>query len=164
MKFSTHPATILIIAASTLAIVTALTAQYAFGLRPCELCIAERIPVVVAGLLAAALAFGSVPQKWRNGLLGVAAALYLGNSGLAIYHVGVEQHWWVNASCSGGDAAVDVGGADFLASLNKPVVVRCDQPAWAWHGITLAAMNVVFCLGVGMLALGLLIRGKRYGW
>lgn len=164
MKFSTHPATILVIAASTLAIATALIAQYGFGLRPCELCYAERVPVAIAGLLAAA-AFCGARQKWRNGLIGAAAMLYLGDSGLAFYHVGVEQHWWVHASCSGGvPAVVDVGGADFMASLNQPAVARCDQPAWAWRGITLAAMNVVYCLGVGLLALGLLIRGKRYGW
>lgn len=164
MKFSIHPATIFVIAASVAAIATALTAQFGFGLQPCELCLAQRIPMLVAGLLAAGSAYPGLPIGLRNGLIAVAGVLYLGNSGLAFYHVGVEQHWWASACTSGGGVTVDVGGADFLASLNQPAKVSCDQPAWEWHGVTMAAMNIFYSMGVGIVTLGLLIRGKRYGW
>lgn len=164
MKFSTHPATIFVIAVCVAAIASALAAQYGFGLKPCELCLAQRIPFLVGGLLGAASAYPGLATGLRNGLIALAGVLLLGNSGLAFYHVGVEHHWWASSCSSANSPPVDVSGADFLASLNRPATVSCDQPSWEWHGITMAAMNIVYSFGAGVVTLGLLIKGKRYGW
>lgn len=144
-----------VLAVSVAALAVALTAQFGFSLRPCVLCLAQRVPFVVAGLLAAGALL--VPERWRRPLLLLAGLAFLVNAGIAVYHVGVEQKWWASAVCPAGDApglSVD----DLAALMQKPAEVRCDEPAWAWHGVTMAAMNVVFS---GLLAVVVLAAAGR---
>jgi hypothetical protein len=37
--------------------------------------------------------------------------------------------------------------------MTRPAQVRCDQPPWSFHGITMANLNVPFSLAVGLFAL-----------
>ena len=76
---------------------TALGFEHIGGFIPCKLCLAQREPyyagVPVALLAAAGAAFG-----WRNcfvrGMLVIAALLMSYSVILAVYHSGVEWHWW----------------------------------------------------------------------
>ena len=131
------------------ALAFALVAQYGFGLRPCNLCLIQRVPFVLAALLGLAALKDGLPT---GTLLRIAGILLLINGGIAIYHVGVEQHWWASAVCSGspqGAMAVD----DLLAEMTKAAEAQCDTPAWSFHGITMAALNVPFSALFGLLVL-----------
>jgi disulfide bond formation protein DsbB len=131
------------------ALALALAAQYGFGLRPCNLCLIQRIPFA----LAAALAAGALRPGWPGGLLlRLAGALLVVNGAIAVYHVGVEQHWWASAVCSG-SAQAAIAVEDLLAELNRPAEAQCDTPAWSFHGVTMAVLNVPFStlLGLGVL-------------
>jgi disulfide bond formation protein DsbB len=147
-----------VLAVSALALAFALVAQYGFGLRPCVLCITQRVPFVVAGGLGA-LALLAVMRRWRRLLMTVAGLAFLVNSGIAVYHTGVEQKWWQSACASSESGPVDVN--DLAAMMSKPVEARCDEPAWAWHGITMAAMNIVFSGGLAVVTLVLARRMKE---
>jgi disulfide bond formation protein DsbB len=147
-----------VLAVSAAALAAALIAQYGFGLRPCVLCITQRVPFVIAGGLAA-LALTGRAAPWRRGLMALAGLAFLINSAIAVYHVGVERKWW-QSSCApaeGGPVAV----TDLAAMMSKPVEVRCDEPAWAWHGITMAAMNIVFSGGLAVVVLALTRRMEK---
>ncbi len=151
---SARLAPLFVLATCAGAMATALIAQYVFGLKPCELCLIQRVPFVVAGLLA--LITLMRPRLSRL-LLPLAALLLLGNAGIAFYHVGVEQHWWASA-CSGKAAAISL--SDLAAQMAKPVEARCDEPSWEWHGITMALMNVPFSALLGVITLGLFLKAK----
>lgn len=143
-----------IAAACALALATALTAQYVFGLMPCNLCLIERVPFALAGLLGVV---ALVSGRHRPALLMLAGALLLLNGVIAFYHVGVEQHWWASAVCAKAEgAAVDV--SDLAAAMSRPAEVPCDQPAWSFQGITFAAMNIIYSGGLGALAV---LRARR---
>ena len=99
----TCPAFILFILGgiSFAALSAALISQFFFGLYPCELCIYQRIPYAVVVLLAI---FGYAAAKMMSPKFGIfnialCGIAFLINSGIAFYHVGVEQHWWVSG-CS----------------------------------------------------------------
>ena len=132
-----------------------LAAAFAFeffgGLLPCKLCIWQRWPhvlvvlVTVWGLLSlrASLVFVLI------------AGLALSNAGLSFYHIGVEQQLWQGpASCS---SALDVGlsSSDMLDLLLATPVIRCDEIAWSFLGISMAGWNMLFSLAQAGLA------GKR---
>ena len=120
----------------------------------------EAVPAIVAGALAALALLPRVGERARRLLLVVAGLAFLVNAGVAVYHVGVEQKWWVSGCVPTEDAAVQV--TDLAAMMAKPVEARCDEPAWEFHGITMAAMNIPFSAGlalVTLLALGL--GGRR---
>jgi disulfide bond formation protein DsbB len=48
-----------------------------------------------------------------------------------------------------------------MAQMSKPVEVACDQPAWAWHGITMAAMNIPFSAALAVFALAATVKRDR---
>jgi disulfide bond formation protein DsbB len=79
----------LMLAASAVALATALTAQYAFGLEPCVLCQYQRIPYWTAGAIA--LAAILVPVSDRRGIAWTLAVVFACGAALAVYHFGVEQ-------------------------------------------------------------------------
>ncbi|MBR9972261.1 disulfide bond formation protein B [Magnetospirillum sulfuroxidans] len=146
-----------VLAVSVVALATAYTAQYGFGLRPCVLCLTQRVPFAIAGLLAVLALLR--PLSWQRLLMTLAGLAFLINAGIAVYHVGVEQKWWESA-CSGSDGA-KVSMADLSALMRKPAEARCDEPAWEWHGVTMAGMNIAFSGGLALLVLSALGRKGR---
>lgn len=146
-------APLFVLAACVLALASAYTAEYGFGLKPCELCLIQRVPFGVAGLLALLALSPRLGNRWRRALVLLAALAFAINSGIAVYHVGVEQHWWASRCAAAPSGPLDV--SDLAAMMSKPVAARCDEPAWAWHGITMAAMNIVFSAGLALVTLGL---------
>jgi len=113
----------------------------ALGFAPCELCVLQRWPHVAAAVLGGAVAL----LGFRRGLaaLGLAAALLA--VALAAYHTGVEQGWWAGPqACSGGLGDLGaVSTQELLSRIRGAQVVRCDQPAWMFLGLSMAAWNAI---------------------
>lgn len=128
---------------------TALTTQYGFGLQPCILCFYQRIPYVVAGILMLIAVLPRLPSRWRLVLVALAGLAFAVDSGIAVFHVGVEHHWWESA-CVGGVNPEAASVEDLQALLAGPPPVPCDRIPWAIFGISMAGWNAVFaaCLAV----------------
>lgn len=144
-----------IAAASAAALATGYVAQYGFGLQPCILCLYQRIPFAAAAVLSGLALLPLLSRELRAALLGLAGLGLLVNAGIAVYHTGVEQLWWAGTeACSGGAAATAAMTIEQMQEmLNRPAQVRCDQPAWSFHGITMAMLNVPFSLALGLFGL-----------
>ena len=139
-----------LVAVSAGALGSAFIAQYGFGLEPCDLCIYQRIPFAVTGLLGMAALAATRSRAVLVGLVALAAAAFLINSGIAFYHVGVERHWWAS-TCSGG-AEGPMTTADLMAALQKPARRSCDEVNWTIMGISVASWNVLFSGGLAVMA------------
>lgn len=130
-------------AASILALAAAYTAQYGFGLFPCELCLYQRIPYAIAiglGLMAAFL-----NPAFARMALGACGLTFLVGAAIAAFHVGVEQHWWEGTdSCGMNLNATDI---EVLREqiMNAPRA-RCDQAPWSFLGISMAGYNGIASL------------------
>lgn len=124
-----------------LSLTAALTGEHVFGLRPCLLCLYERIPYVIGGAVAAAMIL--LPTSPRLRFLGVTLCLlaFLGNTGLGIYHVGVEYQWWAAPACTGDVSSASLD--DLRAALSQPAPPACDEVQWTLFGISLAGYNTV---------------------
>ncbi len=161
MKFTVTQSSLMPLVASFLAIAVALTVQFGLGWRPCELCLLQRIPILLAGLAAAGSLYPARGRVAHDVLVVIAALFFLGTAVLAAYHAGVEQHWWTFESACSSDPSHTEVVVDFAQAMSQPVVVRCDQPPWQWHGITLASLNVAYCVLVSLVTVGLLIGERR---
>jgi disulfide bond formation protein DsbB len=152
----------LLLAASAATLGAALVSQYVFGLAPCVLCIYQRWPYVAVMVLAAgAWALGRNP-KGRAALLGLCAVALLIGTGIAVYHVGVEQHWWQGTAECTADSLNEAKTVDQLrAMLETAPVVRCDEVAWSLFGISMAGYNVLVSLGLAALSLIAAVRTAR---
>src|SRR5262249_49117486 len=107
-----RPAVVAAIAVAVAGAATILGAwffQYGLGLRPCPLCLEQRIPSYVAIRLAVIVAIAAAraapraAPRWlvTGGLALIAAAMLIG-VGLGVYHAGVEWKWWAGPQdCSG---------------------------------------------------------------
>ena len=134
-----------------------------WGLAPCALCLWQRWPYwVAAGLAAAGVV---VAGRGRAVLLGLAALGAFASAAIGGFHVGVEQGWWPSplpgcaaATASGGALSIDEMMRGLAAVPNKP----CDAPTFLIPGLPLsmAAMNLIYGLGLGALALALARRGR----
>ncbi|MCY4231722.1 MAG: disulfide bond formation protein B [Alphaproteobacteria bacterium] len=153
MQVLLHPA---VLATGSL---TALAAAFAFqhlgGLEPCSLCIWQRWPHVATALFAV-LSLG-LRQPGAAVALGMAGLAALAGTGLAGFHIGVEQHWWPGlAACEGGSSAKTV--AELREHLLNAASTRCDEVAWSFLGLSMAAWNGLLSLALLGLAAGALKR------
>jgi disulfide bond formation protein DsbB len=154
---------VLIIAAlAAAAPLFALGSETWWGLAPCALCLWQRWPYwAAAGLAALGLV---VPGRGRAVLLGLAALGAFTSSAIGGFHVGVEQGWW--PSPLPGCASPVASGADSIDDMMRSLAAApskpCDAATYLIPGLPLsmAAMNLIYGLGLGALALALARRGR----
>lgn len=140
-------AAVVLLVASAGALGFALGAQYLGGLAPCPLCVYQRWPYA----LVIALAGAALVAPWPRALLALCALALAGNAALAGYHVGVEQGWFaLPAGCQ----AVGIGATtvDELRALLAAAPPRCDEVAWSFLGLSMAAWNGLLALGLAVVA------------
>jgi disulfide bond formation protein DsbB len=137
--------------------------QYGVGLKPCPLCLEQRYPYYFAIPLAALVMMGDQVGSSRKVLVAALGAIALGmlwNAGLGTYHAGVEWKLWAGPrDCSGALESLGNAGS-LLDTLDKISVVRCDEAAWRFLGVSLAGYNAVISLGLAAVA----AWGAFAGW
>jgi len=130
--------------------------QYVVGLPPCPLCLEQRVAYYVAIPLAMmillGLSVGASRKVMLAAMLAIAAAM-LWNTGLGVYHSGIEWHWWPGPQDCSGPAANLSGGGSLLQQIQRTTVVRCDEAAWRFLGLSLAGYNAVISLALAAVAL-----------
>jgi disulfide bond formation protein DsbB len=124
-------------------------------LRPCPLCLEQRWPYYIAiplALIIAAAAWKRAPRIAVVGGLIVLALLMLWGAYLGVFHAGVEWKLWAGPTdCSG---AAELGPAtDLLKRLQNLTIIRCDEAAWRFLGISLAGYNALIAGALTLVAL-----------
>jgi disulfide bond formation protein DsbB len=131
---------IAVIGAAMLA--AAFVMQWGFGVRPCILCLYERVPyAAVVAIAVAGLLFAAAPQAQRWLIRGCGVVFTLGAL-LAAYHVGVENHWWVSAVGCEVKALPTFSVQDLRTSALTPLK-PCDEVDFRVLGLSLAGWNAV---------------------
>jgi disulfide bond formation protein DsbB len=158
-------AALVIAVAGAAAILGAWFFELVLKLAPCPLCLEQRIPYYVAiplALMILAATFAKNAPRWALlGGLAIIAAAMLWNAGLGAYHAGIEWKWWPGPQdCSG--PISDLGSAgSLLRQLQTVNVVRCDEAAWRFLGLSLAGWNVLLSLGLAAVALWAVLTAAR---
>jgi disulfide bond formation protein DsbB len=127
------------------ALLVAYYAEIVHQLEPCILCVYQRIPfalVIISGFTGI---FRPKLLKWTLTFSGIA---FLVGSSIAIYHVGVEQHWW-ESSCTG-ELVSKLSTTNLLQELQKKPVRPCDELDWMLFGISMASYNVFYSLALSI--------------
>ncbi|MCB1557842.1 MAG: disulfide bond formation protein B [Alphaproteobacteria bacterium] len=143
---SPRTACLMIALISALSLVAALTAQFGFGLKPCDLCLMQRIPFSINIILGV---LGAIITSRARMMIGASGLSFVINSCIAFYHSGVERKWWSGLS---GCSTPDMTGSieEIMARIQATDVVRCDEIPWEMFGLSMANYNVVMCLGLGI--------------
>lgn len=146
---------LLMVAVAASALSAALISQYVFGLHPCELCLYQRVPfvaMIILGLIGASSGYGRIT-------LWISAIAMIINSGIAVFHSGVERKWWAGLS---GCTSPDMSGSieDVIARISATAVTRCDEISWSLFGLSMANYNVFLCAGLAALIILYLLRQR----
>jgi len=150
----------LVLAGSVAALAVALASQYIGGLLPCQLCIWQRWGY--AGAILLAIIALLLPARLRGYGAVLASLGLLATAAIALFHTGVEYHWWQGlASCSGNlDTSQSLSGLE-QQLLNTPVI-PCDRPAWTMFGISMAGYDFLYASALGLASLIAAVRSLRH--
>ena len=154
-KHSAAIAAFLVAAGGAATILGAFFFQYVIGLQPCPMCYEERIPHYVAvplAILVGIAALSGAPRKVVKAGLAVVAIAMLILVGMSIFHAGVEWKWWPGPTeCSRPMNGLGTTN-DLIDRMNKTVVIRCDEAAWRFLGLSLAGYNALISLALAAIA------------
>ena len=129
--------------ASFLILTTVYILQYFFNMAPCDMCIKERYPYYIIGILAVINIFIDSNQILKNLIIKI---LFIATSFFgfiySIYHVGIERKFWIGSSeCSSQNTALDI--ETLSAQLMNTPIIRCDEATLLFNLISIAELNVV---------------------
>jgi len=167
---SASRAVLIVLAVSLAAIGGAFAFEIIGGLKPCPLCLQQRVPYYVAILAMV----GALMTQWtrlKEPQMPVLTFLALASLGFAVnvyfgvYHSGAEWGWWPGPpTCSGDGGAVPDFQAfkESLGTAKAPV--RCDEAPIRIAGLSLAGYNVLislFLMVVSALPVYAALKGAR---
>lgn len=160
-KRSPYLVPLFFLSASIIALAAAYIAEYFFGLKPCTLCLYQRVPyavIIVASLLSIIIAKHC---KIINVINCISIIILAVGAGIAFYHMGVEYKWFEGlTSCSGQPGKAPQTLEEMRAQLLGSKAVRCDQPQFIFLTLSMAGWNMVWSLL--LIAAGILmIRAGR---
>lgn len=136
-------------------IVIALGFQYLGGMQPCPLCLQQRyayyagLPVMFLGLVL--MAAGQ--QRIGGALFLLVAFAFLANAGLGTYHAGAEWKFWPGPDTCEAPSTGFSPGKSLLKDLQSTRVIRCDEAAGRFAGLSFAGWNVVLSIALCVGAL-----------
>lgn len=127
-------------------LLAALGSQHLGGLAPCKLCIWQRWPHL------AAVVVGAVALKLPGRLWPALGALAAATTGaIGVYHTGVERGWWQGPdTCTSGPVA-GLSPEALLSQIAAAPLVRCDEVAWEFLGLSMASWNAVLSFALAAL-------------
>lgn len=126
------------------AILAALAFEHLGGYNPCPLCLQQRwayyagIPVTFVALVM----LTSGHPRGAAVMFALVGLGFLANTGLGVYHAGVEWVFWAGPdTCGGATAPLATGGSLLDALAKGPRIVRCDEAPWRFAGLSFAGWN-----------------------
>lgn len=149
---------LLLLAGSVAPLSVALVSQFIFGLFPCDMCIVQRYPYVLAALLVVPVFLYRGNPVWLRRFVWLAVLLWLTEAAAAFYHVGIEQAWWDSATgCTAQGTAGD-SLDDLKAAILGSPLVSCADAGAKFIGLSMAAWNSLYALS--LMSAGLLMLRK----
>ena len=132
--------------------------EYLANLQPCVLCIYQRIPYAVAIGLMLVAAILRKNSQFNLILFMATSVVFAIGSGIAIFHIGIEQHLWQGTPECGNFMETDSVEALRKQLLAQPIV-RCDEVAWSLFGISMTGYN--FLISTSLLLYSLVVVFQR---
>ncbi len=147
-----------VLAFSVLSLIIAYFIQYALGHKPCNLCLIERIPYLVA-LIFISLIF--MINKFEKLIAGIVMLFFIFGALVSFYHVGVEQGFFSEPLvCNLGVSNENLSKEALLKQLESNSIVSCKDVTFRFFGLSLATINTV----ISVILSGIMMQViKNYG-
>jgi len=133
---------------SSIALGAAYVSQYFFGLKPCILCLYQRVPFF-AIIFVSVFALFLKSEKLQKIAVFICIFLLIINAAIAFFHVGVENKiFQMTQKCATSEIENFNTVEELRDFLEAQSLAKCDEPQFFFLGLSMAAWNVIFCLGL----------------
>ena len=133
----------LILFFSIFALISAYFIQYILGHQPCNLCLIERIPYILA-IIIILLCF--YLKKFEKISLIFLSLIFFLSTGVSFYHFGIEQGFIKESLVCNLDAGETILNPEELLEKLKEKTVNCKDVTFKIFGLSLATINIIISL------------------
>ena len=146
-----------ILAFSVLSLSIAYFIQYVLGHKPCNLCIIERIPYIVAIILISII---FIINKYEKIISSIILIFFIFGTAVSFYHFGIEQGFFSESLICELTNSNALNKEELLNQLKKAEIISCKNVTFRFLGLSLATINTI----ISVILSGIMIRViKNYG-
>ncbi len=128
---------------SILTLCAAYFIQYFLGHEPCNLCLIERIPYVVAIILISLVLFLEKYEKIISIIIGL---FFIFGAIISMYHVGIEKEIFSETLlCNVSNTLDNPSSEEILKELQKKTI-SCKEVTFSLFGVSLATFNTLISI------------------
>ena len=148
----------LILLFSIFALFTAYFVQYILGHQPCNLCLIERIPYILA-IIITTLSF--VFKRYEKIYLILFSLIFVSATLISFYHVGIEQSFIKESLvCDLSAQSNSLTTEDLLKEL-KEKTISCKDVTFKIMGLSLATINTIMSLILSAIIIKLFLNYEK---
>ena len=143
---------------STIALASAYFIEYILGYKPCNLCLIERWPYLIALIF---IITNLIINKLEKIILIALAIIFAAATILSFYHVGIEQGFFDESLvCISNNEINSLNKEDIIKELQKEVV-SCKNVEFTFFGLSLATINTVISFLLSAITFKLFINYEK---
>ena len=148
----------LILSFSIFAIIFAYYVEFILGHQPCNLCLLERIPYILAVLIIIIFSIFNNLKKICFFILGV---IFFIATLLAIYHVGIEQGILSESAICDSKSGLGILDKEQLLNELKNSSMSCKNVNFTIFGLSLATINTFVSLAFSLITFNVFIKYEK---
>ena len=143
---------------SIFSILTAYFIQYVLNHQPCNLCLIERIPYILAIII---IILNLFIKKFDKIILILLSITFIAAAFISFYHFGIEQGFISESLvCNLTSESTNLSKEDLLKQLNKEVV-SCKDVSFRILGLSLATINTIISIILAAITIKLFLNYEK---
>ena len=148
----------LILLFSIFALIAAYFIEYVLGHQPCNLCLIERIPFVIAIIIILFCLYFKKLEKLSFIFL---SSIFFIATLISFYHFGIEQGFIKESLVCDLDIKSDIVTKEDLLNQLKQKTISCKDVTFKFLGFSLATINIFTSLVISYITLKLFLNYEK---
>ena len=148
----------LILLFSIFALTIAYFVEYILGHKPCNLCLIERLPYVLAIII---ISVGLILKKFEKTIIIFLILIFVVATIISFYHFGIEQGFFEESSvCKLKNNITNLSKDELLKELQKETI-SCKDVSFRIFGFSLATINTIISLILSVINIKLFFNYEK---
>ena len=148
----------LILLFSIFALTTAYFIEYILGHKPCNLCLIERLPYILAIII---ISLGLILKKFEKNIIIFLILIFVVATIISFYHFGIEQGFFKESLvCKLDNNITNLSKDDLLKELQKETI-SCKDVSFRIFGFSLATINTIISLILSVINIKLFLNYEK---
>ena len=148
----------LILLFSIFALTIAYFVEYVLGHKPCNLCLIERLPYVLAIII---ISLGLILKKFEKTIIIFLILIFVVATIISFYHFGIEKGFFEESLvCKLDNNITNLSKDELLKELQKETI-SCKDVSFRIFGFSLATINTIISLILSVINIKLFLNYEK---